>query len=184
LEAKLRGGYEFANKKRFVEAMASTPITDSLGVRFSGFFSDEDGWYRNVSGQQPAYPVPPTLGGGTTPPTSPESARGAGGKTYFGRVTLAYKPAGGAFDATLKAAYGEKNFDNSTSFTSQLISCPGGDPQYSLVLGQPYIDCKLDRNLTQGVSTSGGPQGLPAPRPWAMPLAILLGELRRSLAYA
>lgn len=160
LEAKLRAGYEFANKNRFVEGMVSTPITDSLGVRFSGYFSDEEGWLRNISGRQPAYAVPSSLGGGTTPPTVPESANGPGGKTYFARMTLAYKPAGGEFDATLKMAYGEKNFDNASTFTSQIIYCPGGAPQYARTLGQSFSDCKLDRNVEQGVAVSGGPVGV------------------------
>lgn len=160
LEAKVRAGYEFGARNRFLEAMISTPLSDSFGVRLSGYVSDEDGWFRNQSGQQPAYTVPPSLGGGTTPPTSPESARGPGGKTYFGRATFVYKPDGGKFDANLKVAYGEKDSDNATSFATQLIYCPGGAPQYSLILQQPYTDCKLDRNVTQGVSTTGGPAGV------------------------
>jgi iron complex outermembrane receptor protein len=160
LEARLRGGYEFADKSKFVEAILSSPLTDSLGIRVVGYFADQKGWLRNVSGQQPAYTIPASLGGGTTSPTIPEGKTGPNGKTYFARATLAYKPTGGNFDATLKLAYGKKDFDTNSTFSSQLMNCPGGRPQYSIALGQSFGECRLDRNVVQGTSPVGGPPSL------------------------
>lgn len=158
LEAKLRTGYEFEAKNKFVEAMISSPLTETLGLRLAGFFSDEEGYFRSnpTIGR---YTIPAAFGGGTTDPVYRGAPTGPRGQTYFVRGTLAYQSLDGAFDANLKVAYARHNFDTSPQYSQQLISCNGAAPQWSLAVGQNYTDCKLDRNVPAFYAVAGGGAG-------------------------
>lgn len=146
LEAMVRGGYEFYAHKKFVEAMISSPITDSLGVRIDGSFTDDRGWFINTAAPTPAVAIPAALGGGFTAPGIGTTHKyGPTSKNYFVRGTLAFSPSD-AFDAKLKVAYNQFDQWGGLGFNNQLVACSLGQPYYGVLLNIPASrDCKLDR---------------------------------------
>lgn len=147
LEAKLRVGYETEAHNKYVEAMVSTPLTSTLGLRVDGYFSDQRGWFRNIA--QPLGSV--TLSNGqTTAATTPNGSYASNGKTYFGRATLAYAAPSGMADATLKVAYGQQDSPNGISANAQLSNCPTGRYQGAAAVGRTFTECKLNRNYAEG----------------------------------
>jgi len=47
-EAMARLGYEFEAREKKAEFMVSSPISDTVGVRLAGFFTDMEGYFKNV----------------------------------------------------------------------------------------------------------------------------------------
>lgn len=130
-EARARTGYEVYSDRRFIEAMVSTPVTDTLGFRLAGAYNESDGWFRNRARAVPG-------GIGTTQPKLPNQ------EELFFRGTLKFTPSD-RFDATLKVSYGDLTFDNSVSATNQLFACPLGAPSGSFGVPGSNTDCKVDR---------------------------------------
>ncbi len=129
-EAKVRTGYEFAAKQRYVEGVASGPLTDGIGVRLVGYYSKEDGWFRNV-----AVPI-----AGVTPGPAADSYNA---EDVFVRGTITYSPAGGSTRIKGKIAYGKRTRDGvGPTGGSQIVFCPGGTSRLS-----GAIDCALNRNF-------------------------------------
>lgn len=124
-EFKVRTGYEFLNKQKFVESVVSGPITKNLGARLDVYASDQSGWFRNI------LPV-------TSPRTFPNRSE------YFLRGTIQYKTDSNKFDATLKFSTGKLDGDNNQSNAIQIYAC-------GLPNGQ--VDCVLDRNYAQTNAT-------------------------------
>jgi iron complex outermembrane recepter protein len=128
-EAKLRTGYEFEADQKFVEAVLSGPVTDTIGARVIGYYSKEDGWFRNI-----AVPVP-----GVTP--------GPGANSYnaeqiFARGTLTFDSPDGGTRLKAKINYGERTRDGvGPTGGSQIVECPGETSRFGAA------DCKLDRNF-------------------------------------
>ncbi|WP_459666544.1 hypothetical protein, partial [Novosphingobium sp. 11B] len=57
LEVIARGGYEFAAKQVYGEAIVSTPLSDTLGIRVAARASKQfDGYYKQVGTTQ-TYPT-------------------------------------------------------------------------------------------------------------------------------
>lgn len=128
-EAQLRAGYEFAADQRFVEGIVSGPLSDTIGARLVGYYSKEDGWFRNIG-------VP--VAGRTPGPV----ARSNNGEDIFFRGTLTYDAPGGNFRAKAKINYGERERDGvGPGGFAQLVYCPNGVSQTS---GRAE-DCGLDR---------------------------------------
>ncbi|HMO69621.1 MAG TPA: TonB-dependent receptor, partial [Novosphingobium sp.] len=48
-EAMVRAGYEFTAREKYVEAMYSAPISDTVGIRVAGRYSEMRGYIRVVS---------------------------------------------------------------------------------------------------------------------------------------
>ncbi|HEX7855161.1 MAG TPA: TonB-dependent receptor [Sphingobium sp.] len=127
-EAKLRTGYEFYAKQRYVEGSVSAPLTDEIGARLVGYYSKEDGWFRNA-----AYPV-----AGVTPGPAADSLNA---EDVFVRGTITYNPAGGGTRVKAKVAYGQRTRDGiGPTAASQIVFCPGGVSRLS-----GPIDCALNR---------------------------------------
>lgn len=126
-EARVRTGYEFSHRQKFIEAMASGPLTDTVGARVVGYFSDQEGWFRNID------PNAQTR-------TSPHQ------QEYFVRGTLTYGDTSDSFRASLKLATGKVEGDNNTTAEEQIYACgvPGSQ-----------IDCKLDRYYVDADPTPG-----------------------------
>lgn len=147
LEGRLRAGYEFANKAKYVEAMISTPLTETIGLRFDGYYSSQTGWFRNTAIPVGVVAVPPSLGGGVTGPgvgsvnrTDPRK------EVFFGRATLAFTAPDDSFDANLKINYNHLDKEGGLSSAVQHIDCVGSAPQNVLLFGLPGpTDCSLDR---------------------------------------
>jgi len=136
-EAKLRTGYEFYGKQRYVEGVVSGPLTDEIGARLVGYYSKEDGWFRNI-----AVPVPVATPGiaGTTPGPGADSFNA---EDVFVRGTLTYNPAGGATRIKAKVAYGRRTRDGvGPTGGSQIVFCPGGTSRLS-----GPIDCAINRDF-------------------------------------
>lgn len=134
LEWRVRGGYEFEADRKQVEAMISTPLTDTLGLRIVGSVADQEGYYHNrvnaVPGGQPA-----------------TSSRADDQNEYFVRGTLAFKAPSGTFDAKLKVAYASTDRKNGLGSSFQLFNCPTGVPQGTFGATGGVNDCLADRNV-------------------------------------
>lgn len=127
-EAKLRTGYEFEANQRFVEGSTSIPLTDAIGARVVGYYSKEDGWFRNI-----AVPI-----AGVTPGRGADSLNS---EDMFFRGTLAYD-AGGSTRIKAKINYGQRERDGvGPTGLSQIIYCPAGVSRYGAT------DCKLNRTF-------------------------------------
>ncbi|WP_340267732.1 TonB-dependent receptor [Sphingobium mellinum] len=145
-EAMLRGGYEFAAHKKYVEGMVSAPLTDTLGLRVTGAFADSRGWFINTAEPLPALTIPAFLGGGSTPPQIGASNRhGPSAKDYFARATLNFDPSD-AFDAKLKMSYSRSDQKDGPTIGNQLFACANGGPFYAELLNSPASrDCRINR---------------------------------------
>lgn len=135
-EFGIKTGYEFAARERFVEAYASGPITDTLGVRLVGRYSDMDGWIK-VEGATRQAGDPQNL---TLP--APSNSRLPGTRDRTGRLTLKWDPSS-RFTATFKAS-GTHYTDDGPDGLVQIFSChgPNGTPQLQFGIAAPYDDCK------------------------------------------
>lgn len=136
LEWMARGGYEFSEQRKQVEAMVSAPLTDTLGIRLVGAYGSQNGYFRN------RYALP---AGGIN------SSRALDQDDYFLRGTLKYEAPGGAFDARLKVAYANTKRNNGVASGTQVFDCPLGAPQLQVFSGNVtgVSDCKADRNVVE-----------------------------------
>ncbi|MFD1961469.1 TonB-dependent receptor plug domain-containing protein [Novosphingobium panipatense] len=129
-EAKVRTGYEFAADQRFVEGTVSAPLTETVGARVVGYYSKEDGWFRNV-----AEPLPGVTAG--------PAADSYNAEDVFVRGTLAFASPDDATRIAGKVAYGRRTRDGvGPTGGSQIVFCPGGTSRLS-----GAIDCKLNRDF-------------------------------------
>jgi iron complex outermembrane receptor protein len=140
-EAKVSSGYEFKAKEWRSDAYVSGPLSDSLGFRVAGFYSDMSGWAKNIVGSQVNAALPFIVDPGHRAPNK---------KDFAVRGTLKFDD-GGPFNAKLKLSYGKVKGDSS-SFNTQFVNCPLGVPQVQVGQASGYIDnCKAD-----GVNQVGG----------------------------
>jgi len=132
--AGITAGYEFAADELRTEGYLSGPITDSLGFRLAGYFSDMEGWVTNVA---------PESGTGVR---APYDRRVPNGTEYAFRGTLRFEPAS-AFDARLTVAYNESDGSGSTD-TLQFVNCPLGRPQGTPASVAAIETCRADDEVT------------------------------------
>ncbi|HET8612918.1 MAG TPA: TonB-dependent receptor plug domain-containing protein, partial [Sphingomonas sp.] len=109
-EAKLSGGYEFNAREVRLEGYVSGPVTDTLGYRLAGVFSDMKGDLHDLT------PI--------NSPYAPSNRRNPTYQDWALRGTLQWEPAD-AFDAKLKVSYGQLRGDGPASGTA-FTSCPQG----------------------------------------------------------
>ncbi|WP_395393311.1 TonB-dependent receptor [Novosphingobium sp. BL-8A] len=131
-----RTSYEFEAREMRGELIASGPVTDTLGLRLAGTWSDSDGWFRNKA---VAYP-----GTGAVDPRQP---RTGGNENYIIRGTAVWEPAS-SFKARLKLNFTKDHSDNPA--TTQSVSCPDGiAPVVSpTTIGYPFlVSCKQGRDV-------------------------------------
>lgn len=112
-EAGGKIGYEFEAREKRAEAYISMPITETLGVRLAGQFSDMDGYLKDQ-----------------TPRTSPyfNTERNPEVKDWGIRGTVKYEP-NDKFDARLKLNFGKVD-GNGPAATTQFVNCPSGSRQF------------------------------------------------------
>lgn len=128
-EAKVRIGYEFAANEKFAEGVMSGPISETLGARVVAYYSDEEGYFRNV-----AVPIP-----GITPGPGADSYNS---KSLFVRGTLKYDSMDGATRAKVKVAYANRKRDGvGPTGGSQIVDCAGETSVFGAT------DCDLDRGF-------------------------------------
>lgn len=130
LELIGRVSYEFEAREKRVEAIASGPLSDSLGLRVAGYYSDSDGFFYNRA-------VGILVLGSVTP----RHKRFGGTEEYMLRGTALFQPTD-RFTARLKVNYAHSMNEG---VSQQLVSCPDGTASLS---GIPFLggeDCKADR---------------------------------------
>jgi iron complex outermembrane receptor protein len=135
LEWSLRSAYDFNQDGVVTEGVISTPLTDKLGIRVAGAYSDQNGWFRNT---------PNSIPGQTF-----SALRSKDAHEYFGRVTLKWGETADRFNAKLKVAYNRQDRNNGIYSNLQLFSCPQGAPQYTQFVPGASTDCRLDRNYSE-----------------------------------
>jgi iron complex outermembrane recepter protein len=133
-EFSLRSGYDFEGREWRNEAIASGPVTDTLGVRLAAMYSDSDGYFRNRA-------IANTAIGGQ----QARSSRFGATKSLILRGTVIFKPTP-EFTMRLKANYARDRQQGGA--VTQFVSCPDGTapliPTLDFLAGE---DCKLDRTL-------------------------------------
>ena len=126
-----RALYGFQAREKRAELIYSLPISDTVGVRIAGMYSDEDGYFINRAVAAPGL-------GGKTPTTT----RYNGGKEYILRGTLLWEPSDDV-RVRLKINNTRKRIIGGGA---PVGSCPDGTGSPA---GIPFIDprenCKPDR---------------------------------------
>lgn len=111
-EAGLSAGYEFEAREKRVEGFVSTPLTDTLGFRLAGIYSDMKGWLRDVTPVTAPYNY------------QPKDSRNPNSEDWAMRGTLLFEPSSD-FTARLKVNYAQTR-NNGPQSTGAFISCPAG----------------------------------------------------------
>lgn len=153
LEVIARASYEFEAREKRADLIVSGPVSDTLGLRLAGSFSDADGYFRNL-----AVPVPNT---GATAPSKREPKP----RNYILRGTALWNPVS-TFSARLKVNHTYDKAVHAELF--QLAGCPEGFQAFGFGSGAPGSpippapnfltpvdplpfmrgdDCKLNRNI-------------------------------------
>ncbi len=119
------GRYEFQGEQAQLEAIGSTPITDTLGIRVAVRGSKEyGGYYTNSAVAQP-YNTFDIATGKLNPHTAQPAAHDEPGeKELLGRVTLKWTPTSEITD-TLKLS-GDYNKTDNTSWNYDIYRCASG----------------------------------------------------------
>jgi len=146
-------GYEFNARTMRGEAILSTPITDSFGVRLAAAYTTTEGYFKNRA-------VAVTALGAQQPP-----GRLGEGDGVFARGTLLYQSPGN-FTARLKLNYSNEYTEGGGPF--QYKSCPEGTTHYLPSLGvnlpsffSPNENCKVDRETSSIYLNPSAYGGLP-----------------------
>ncbi|EZP84735.1 TonB-dependent receptor [Novosphingobium resinovorum] len=178
LEVIARGGYEFAAKQVYGEAIVSTPLSDTLGIRVAARASKQfDGYYKQVGSTQTYPTLDRTSTAQVVAPTlhTSDAAGDGRSKEAYVRATLKWEPTD-TLTAVLKANYGV-NDSNNPSAGSVLYYCPTGASA-----GNPAIRCgrrfessanrtPLDIAATQPYANKDGAQGNQY-KSWAVNLGL------------
>lgn len=136
-EFRGKASYEFKAQQVQLEAIASGPLSDTLGLRVAVRGSKMyGGYYRNVA-DPVVYNTFDVVTGVTTPHTATPAAREAPGeKELLGRITLKWTPSD-RLTATVKAS-ADVNKVNNSSWNYVAYSCPSGFSQLN------GYECKED----------------------------------------
>ena len=136
----VRAGYEFNAQQYKLEGIASTPISDTVGIRLAarGSLMDE-GYYENINTPITYMPVDANgVGPQRTLTAQPAQRDQPQEKEFLARGTIEWEAAPN-FTATLKANYGyNKVKNNSWNYVAYRCGLPSGNSQLT-----PY-DCEED----------------------------------------
>jgi outer membrane receptor protein involved in Fe transport len=130
MEAMLRAGYEFTAREKYVEGMFSTPLSDTVGLRLAGRYSDMDGYIKIVTPTAPGV-IPMDIN------------RFPDQKELFFRGTLTWKPSD-RVSVRLKGTFTDTDMIGGSSSFSDITSCPYGTPQRP---GETSFNCQNDGKL-------------------------------------
>jgi len=158
-ELMARVGGEFTADQLLGEAVASIPLSDTLGLRVAFRGSQMYGGYFRNGGTDKTYDTLDIATGVTTPHFAPAlTTDNPGTRELLGRVTLQYKPTD-RLTATLKISADSNDNDNN-SWNYVPIGCAG--PTFSL---NPQIKCARDFTIYQNFF----PAGLAGANPFSRP---------------
>lgn len=126
-----RAAYEFRAREKSTELILSGPVSDTLGLRIAGKYSDDDGYFRNLATALPG-----------TGARDPASTRYNQRNEYIIRGTAVWKPTND-FSARLKINNARsKVLGGSAPFGG----CPDGTgAPAGIQFINPNDDCKIDR---------------------------------------
>jgi iron complex outermembrane receptor protein len=127
-QAQVSAGYEVNAKEVRLEGFAAGPLTENLGIRLAGYYSNIKGYIRNDA--------LPAAGSVKSFNRSPR------GSEFATRLTLKFDPSD-TFDARFKLAYNKVN-DLGASGQVQLIGCGAATPQ----LASANADCVADNRTS------------------------------------
>lgn len=135
LEAGAKLGYEPNARETRAEGYVSVPLSDNVGFRLAGQFSDMAGWMKDQTPRNSDYF---------------DRARNPNSTSYGLRGTLKYD-GGNSFDARLKVNFAEVKSNGPASLTT-FIHCPLGARQFSFFpAGADNSQCTAgDRNVNAG----------------------------------
>jgi outer membrane receptor protein involved in Fe transport len=146
-------GYEVDNEEVYVEAIASGPINDKVGIRLAARWANQFGGYSKNEVQQAVYVVTDAeqlLADGTVYQENldvpvPAKTAWPQGKDLTTRLTMMFTPSD-ELTMRLKATYNEYS-SASTSGVNELVTCNGGGannaaPGFSQF--QPEVACTAD----------------------------------------
>lgn len=125
---------EAVSGDRYYQAVASGPLSDNVGIRVVGRYTDLNGYFRlrSVAANGDPLVVAPAVG------------KYASGQEYFVRGTIVFEPTD-MFKLNAKLSY-THTYNRGGSITSfQRIDCPFGAPQL-----QPNFPCEADRDIYRG----------------------------------
>lgn len=126
-----RAAYEFRAREKSTELILSGPVTETLGLRIAGRYSDDDGYFRNYATALPG-----------TGARDPSSTRYNQRNEYIIRGTAVWKPTN-EFSARLKINNARSKV---LGGSAPYGGCPDGT---GAPAGIPFInpndDCKIDR---------------------------------------
>jgi outer membrane receptor protein involved in Fe transport len=139
-EYSIKAGYEFGSEQAIGEAIASLPLTDTLGLRIALRGTDMfGGYYKNDATPQPYDVTDVATGNKINTEAQPAPKKEPGENQFLGRLTLKYKPTDD-FTATLKVS-GDNQYFNNSSWNYVDYDCVNG---HSFL--NPSIAC--GRNFT------------------------------------
>ena len=125
-----RTGYETASGDRYVQALVSGPLSENVGARLVGRFTDLDGYFDVKTVDAPGNPF-------VTPAHIDSWPHG---EETFLRGTLTLRPSG-RLDINGKWTYNKAAIDGGSATPLQRIICPAGVPQF-----QPPFPCEEGTN--------------------------------------
>lgn len=129
-EAMMRAGYEFKAREKYVEAMYSTPLSDTVGLRLAGRYSDMKGYVKLVTPDLPN--VIPF-----------DEDRFPDQKELFVRGTLTWEPSD-RVSVRLKGTFTDTDVIGGSSAFADITGCPYGTPQRP---GETAFNCRNDGKL-------------------------------------
>ena len=138
LEVIARAGYEFRARQIVGEAIVSTPLSDTLGLRVAMRGSKMNRGYFKQLGTVQTYPtLNRTSTAQAVTPTNHVSGPAGDGRSdeIYVRATLKWQPTD-RLTATIKANFGENKTDNPAA-ASVYYKCPTG-----ATAGNPAIACR------------------------------------------
>lgn len=131
-----KAAYEVESKTTQIEAVASGPLTDTLGLRVALRGSVMSGGYYKNEAQDINYPTLDVATGTTTNHiASPAASESPGEREFLGRVTLKWEP-NDRLTGTLKLS-SDYNRVNNSSWNYVAFQCPNGTSS----LGPPSYTC-------------------------------------------
>ena len=117
-EATATAGYEIESKDRFIRAIVSGPLSDSVGVRVVGQFTDLEGYFDIKS-----------VDGGGNPLVQPASIDNwPEGEEQYLRATVTAEPLD-QLSVRVKAHYSRSDIKGGSATALQRIECPAGAPR-------------------------------------------------------
>jgi len=154
VEVKAAVSYEFETDEKRAELIYSTPLSDTVGLRLAGFYSDSIGAWRNRATAQPG-----SFG------QDPKNVKFGGGESWMARATLLWEPSS---DVTVRLKGNIVQDKYRQGGLSTLSYCPDGTgkrDEITAIRFHPNEDCVYDKttyavDLTEsypGVRNGGTP---------------------------